>query len=104
MTPALQAQVDLLIAWCVANTADAADLVNALSQVGLAIGARADQARKDDLTAAKALRAAELLRQGKTPLVVVADADPLIAKLEALDTPKTAPAMGSSVIVVEEKK
>ncbi len=65
----LEIQVDLLIAWCEANSADATDLREALTACGIRLGVRCDAARTEELTTIQTNREAALAASGKTVLV-----------------------------------
>ena len=65
----LETQVDLLISWCEANTADSTDLREALTACGIRLGQRADQARTAELVTVKLDRSTKLVSAGKTPLM-----------------------------------
>lgn len=65
----LEVEVDKLVAWCEANSADNANLREALTAAGMRLGQRADKARSDELAGITAARDAERVRTGKTPIV-----------------------------------
>ncbi len=76
MPTPLETQVDLLIAWCEANTADNLDLCAALAACAVRLRRRTSLAKQDEVVAAKVERASKLASAGKTPMMVEPEPEP----------------------------